>query len=220
MRRTLRPWIALLLLPSLSACFAAVTGAVAETGVTAAEERSTGTKADDIGIYTAINRRFLEADVNDLLVNVTINVRHGRVLLTGNADKEATAQRAVAEAWKVNGVTEVINEININPHSGVFNNANDSLIKKNLEGRLFLTTDVWVINYSLDVVNGVAYLLGNVHDQGEMNRVLNVARTTRGVKKVVNYLRIDPNEETPGSTPPTAQSTPPAVPADAPARNY
>ena len=184
------PFALLALLLCLPACVPAVIGAATETGVTIAEERSAGRKVDDVTIYSAVNRRFLEADVNDLLVNVTINVRHARVMLTGNVDAESTAQRAVAEAWKVEGVQEVINEIIVNPNSNFFNNANDALIKKNLEGRLFITKDVWVINYSIDVVSGTAYLLGRVHDNAEMQRVINVTRLTKGVKKVVNHLQI------------------------------
>jgi osmotically-inducible protein OsmY len=184
------PFALLALLLCLSACVPAVIGAATETGVTIAEERSAGRKVDDVTMYSAVNRRFLEADANDLLVNVTINVRHARVMLTGNVDAESTAQRAVAEAWKVEGVQEVINEIIVNPNSDFFNNANDALIKKNLEGRLFITKDVWVINYSIDVVSGTAYLLGRVHDNAEMQRVINVTRLTKGVKKVVNHLQI------------------------------
>jgi len=207
--------IALACLPLLTACVAAAITTATETGVTIAEERSAGNKVDDITMYTAINRRFLEADANDLLSNVTINVRHGRVMLTGNVDEESTAQRAVAEAWQVKQVQEVINEIVINPDSGFFNNANDALIKKNLEGRLFITKDVWVINYSIDVVSGTAYLLGRVHDNAEMQRVLNVARLTKGVKKVVNHLVVLTEDVPPPSipkaedynTPPPASST-------------
>lgn len=188
-------------LPLLAGCEAVVVGAVTETGVIIAEERSAGRKFDDVGIYAAINRRFLESDANDVLVNVTINVRHGRVMLTGNVNSSQSAQRAVSEAWQVKDVQEVINEIEVNPSKSFFNNANDAVIKKNLEARLFLTKDVWVINYSIDVVNGTAYLLGNVFHQREMDAVLNVARTTKGVKKVVNHLRISAQTPPPASVP-------------------
>lgn len=175
---------------ALSGCATAVVGAVTETGVTLSEERSPGRKVDDTIIYTKINERFLKTDVNDLLANVTINVRHARVMLTGNVEQEVTAERAVQIAWQIEGVQEVINEITVKPGQGLLNNAQDAIIKKNLEARLLITKDVWVINYSIDIVNGVAYLLGNVHDNAEMQRVLNVTRTTKGIKRVVNHLRV------------------------------
>ncbi len=175
---------------ALSGCVTAAVTAATETGVTVAEERSVGTKVDDVGIYTSLNHLFLQNDTNDLLVNVTINVRHSRVMLTGNVDKQETAERAVMLAWRVEGVQEVINEINVKPGADFFANANDALIQKNLEARLLVTKDVWVINYSIDIVSGVAYMLGIVHDQAELDRVINVVRTTQGVRKVVSHLQI------------------------------
>lgn len=193
----LRGLIILSILPMLSGCVGLVLSGAAATGTVIADERSTGQQVDDIGIYTQVNRRFLESDVNDLLANVTINVRHGRVLLTGNADNQATAERAIAEAWRVNDVREVINEIEVRPDTSVGNNINDALIKKNLEGRLFITEDVMVINYSIDVVNGVAYFLGRVENQKELDKVMLIARTTKGIKKVVNHLQFAPRDDVP-----------------------
>lgn len=181
---------------ALSACATAAVGAITETGVSIAEERSVGRKVDDLTIYTEINHLFLQRDANDVLPNVTVNVRHGRVLLTGNVKKPESVGLAAKLAWQVNGVEEVINEINVDPKPDFFDSANDGLIKKNLETRLFFTKDVWVINYSIDVVSNVVYLLGNVKDEAELERVLNIARTTKGVKKVVNYLRVDPKANT------------------------
>lgn len=173
-------------------CAALIFTGAAATGSVIADERTTGQQFDDAGIYTQINRRFLESDVNDLLSHVTINVRHGRVLLTGNADKQTTAERAVAEAWRVNDVKEVINEIEIRPETGIGNNLNDALIKKNLEGRLFITEGVMVTNYSIDVVSGTAFFLGRVQNREELDKVMLIARTTKGVKKVVNHLQFAP----------------------------
>ena len=90
------------------------------------------------------------------------------------------------------------------------NTASDSLIKRNLEGRLLLTKDVWVINYSLDVTEGTAYIIGRVKDTAELNRVLNVARTTRGVKRVVSHLQVNPDTQNGTTLPPAATMTQPA----------
>ena len=184
--------IPLLLLPFLlSSCVAAAFTTVAEGGKAIADERTLGRQVDDATIYTAINRRFLDADVNDIMVNVTVNVRHARVMLTGNVDAQASVQKAAELAWQVEGVQEVINEITVVRDGSFWNNASDALIKKNLEGRLFIIKDVSVVSYSLDVVSGTAYLLGAVKDEAEMQRVLNVTRTTRGIKRVVNYLKLE-----------------------------
>lgn len=203
------------LLPTLTGCFALATTAVTETGVTIAEDRSFGSRLDDNVIYAEINQLFLEKDVNDLLVNVTINVRHKRVMLTGNAKSEETVQNAVAIAWKAKGVQEVINEVRINPNSTLWDSANDGLIKKNLEGRYLITKGVWVINYSIDVVDGTIYLLGIVHNREELDKALEVARTTKGVKKVVSHLKI--STQVPAKPElPESNYSPSSIPQDTP----
>lgn len=220
----MRPYLLLAALPLLSGCVAAAVGAGTEVGVSLAEERSLGTKVDDVTIYSDISRLYIKEGTSDLFGGVTVDVRHARVLLTGNVAKEETAQKAVALAWQARGVEEVINEITVKPGAGFMAATEDNLVKKNLEARLLVTKNVWVINYSLNVVNGTAYLLGRVHDQAELERVLNVTRTTRGIKRVVNYLQIRPQGDparpavSPYAVQPSSSSTAPA-PVVTPAPN-
>lgn len=188
----MRKLIALCLLPAvLSGCAVLLTSAVTEVGVSAAEERSFGTKIDDHVVYLAVHDQFLKSEKNDLVVMTTINVRHGRVMLTGNVPSHEVAQQAVSLARQSKGVKEVIDELIVNPNSTYGAAANDLLVKKNLEARLLMTRDVWVINYSIDVVAGNAYLLGYVKDNAEMSRVVNIVRTTKGVKRMVNHLLVN-----------------------------
>lgn len=191
----MRSLFVLALLPFVTGCVAAAVGAGTEAGVSLAEERSIGRKVDDVALYTDISRLYIKDGSSDLFAGVTVDVRHARVMLTGNVGKEQTAQKAVQLAWQARGVEEVINEITINPDAGFMNATQDNLIKKNLEARLLVTKNVWVINYSLNVVNGTAYMLGRVADQAELDRALNVVRTTKGIKRVVNYLQIRPQND-------------------------
>lgn len=175
----------------LNGCAGMLVSAGAQAGIAAAENRSVGRKVDDTVIYTDLTNQFIQADQAALLRKVTFNVRYARVMLTGNVEFPEDAERAVAISWKAKGVTEVINELNVNPNSTLVNVAEDALIKRNLEARYLITKGVWVINYSIDVTNGTAYLIGRVKDQAEMDRALNIARTTKGVKRVVSHLQIN-----------------------------
>lgn len=207
----MRTALLLLALPlALSGCVAAAVSAGTEAGVSLAEERSVGTKVDDATLYTDISNRLIQAG-QSLYGDVTVRVRHQRVMLTGIVATEALAQRAVSLAWQAKGSKEVINEIIVGD-SKFLDTANDALVKKNLESRLFLTKDVWVINYSLDVVNGTAYLLGRVYDRAELNRVMNVVRTTKGVKRVINHLQVRA-EMAPEIAAPATGADPSTVPA-------
>jgi osmotically-inducible protein OsmY len=192
----MRRLLLILALPLLlNGCVAAMVAGGTETGVSLAEDRSLGRKFDDNVIYTDITNQFVQADQAKLITHVTFNIRYGRVMLTGTVPNQGDAEKAVAITWKAKGVQEVINELVVNPNSSFFDTANDALIKRNLESRLLLTKNVWVINYSMDVQAGTAYLIGRVKDQAELDRVLNVARTTKGVKKVVSHLQINPDSQ-------------------------
>lgn len=204
---------ALLLLPLLSplfltGCLPTAATVAGETGVSLAENRSLGRKIDDNVIYADILNRYAQADFDNLVANVTVNVRFGRVMLTGSVPTQEVAARAVAMAWQARGTLEVINELAVAPKQSMGDATNDILVKKNLQGRLLITKDVWTINYAIDVVDGTAYMLGRTHDKAEMDRALNVARTTKGIKRVVNHLQVatdlpDPSLS-PDPTPPTS----------------
>ncbi len=182
---------------ALGGCASLVVSAGTNAGLAVAQNRSIGRTVDDNILYGDLTARFVDADENDLLTKVTFNVRFARVMLTGTVENEGQALRAVELSWKAKGVAEVINELQVNPDVGFFDRANDALIKRNLETRYLITKGVWVINYSMDVQNGVAYLIGRVKDKAELDRALNIARTTKGVKRVVSHLQINTDVERP-----------------------
>ena len=185
----MRKLLAVLCLPFvISGCATAVVSALGHTGITVAEDRSIGTKVDDHVIIAAINDQFLKSGHEGLVVSATVNVREGRVLLTGNVPSAEMAQEAVAAARRTKGVREVYDELIINPDATYGAAANDILIKKNMVARILLTKDIYNINYSSDVVAGNAYIIGRTKNQAELDKVLQVIRTTKGVKKVVSYL--------------------------------
>jgi osmotically-inducible protein OsmY len=184
-------WVLTLLPLLLSGCAGMLVSAGTQAGIAVAENRSIGRKVDDTVIYTDLTNQFLQADKAELLGDVTFNVRYGRVMLTGNVKSEEDAARAVALSWKAKGVTEVINELIINPNATLLDTAEDVVVKRNLEARLLITKGVWVINYSIDVQGGIAYLIGRVKNQAELDRVFQIARTTKGIKRVVSHLQIN-----------------------------
>lgn len=204
----MRRLFALLTLPLLlNGCVGALVSTGATVGESVAENRSIGRKVDDTVIYTDLTNRFIQADQAKLLAKVTFNVRYARVMLTGNVPTQDDAMKAAELSWQAKGVSEVINELVVNPDASVMSVANDTLAKRNLEARLLITKGVWVINYSIDVQNGVAYLIGRVKDQAELDRVFNVARSTKGIKRVVSHLQINPDTAQPTSDPANPNST-------------
>jgi len=46
------------------------------------------------------------------------------------------------------------------------------------------------LNYSVEVVNGIVYLIGIAQSQEELNSVINISENTYGVQNVINYVRL------------------------------
>ena len=193
-------YILLFPLMLLAGCSELIGTAATGVGVAAAEERSMGTIVDDKTIYADITNRYVRADVNDLLVNVDVRVQEGRVMLLGVVDKPETALEAVRLAWLAKGVREVINEIKTareNVSSAGY--AEDQWIEAQLEARLLATKNIMSINYTVEVLDKVVYLLGVAQSEQELKNVAYIASLTKGVKRVVSYVRI---KDAPPPSPP------------------
>ncbi len=179
-----------IILASLSACVPLFIGGATETAVVVAQERSVGNALDDAGILVQIKNLYANQDFKDLLANVEVKVVEGRVLLTGNVDKPDSQIEAVKLAWRVAGVKEVINELQINDKSGFWNYTKDVWISTQVRTRLLFGKDIHNINYSVITVNQVVYLMGIAQNQEELNRATNIASTTSYVQRVVSYVRL------------------------------
>jgi len=74
--------------------------------------------------------------------------------------------------------------------TGVGGYAKDSWIIAKLRARMMFEKRVLSINYNIDCVNGVVYLMGIAQDQDELNRVMHLARNISGVQNVISYVRL------------------------------
>jgi hypothetical protein len=124
---------------------------------------------------------------------VHVSVSEGRVLLTGAVVKDETKEEAAQLAWKASGVREVINELQVGSN-GITDYARDSWISTSIRSRLLVEKNVRSVNYNIEAVNGVVYLLGIAQDKTELDKVTYIASTTKYVKQVVSHviMRDDP----------------------------
>jgi len=167
---------------------------VGAVGATAAQsEKGFRRSVADTEIRIAINDLWFKAD-EEMFRKVNLQVQEGRVLLTGNVRLPEQRVEAVRLAWQAPGVREVINEIEVNDTSGVTDLARDTWISTQLKTDLLFDQDVSSIDYSIETVNQVIYLMGVARSQAELNRVVGHAKDISYVRRVVNYvlLKDDP----------------------------
>lgn len=187
----LLPLLALLAAAGLTqGCAGVVVGGAATAGVAAAEERGLEGAVDDAKIRAEINHLWFQHDV-EMYRKVGLTISEGRVLLTGVLPTEDARADAVRLAWQATGVREVLNELDVRPKgTGLIDDGRDVVIAQTLKSRLLFDKQVRNINYSVDVVDGVVYLMGIAQSEAELERVIAHARDISNVKRVVSHVRL------------------------------
>ncbi len=178
-----------MLLVALAGCtpVGLATTVVATAGTKSAEERGFQTSVADDALWLDINGRLLAHDAA-LFDAVMLQVHEGRVLLSGEVPTPEARLEAVKIAWQPDGVAEVINELTVIAPSR--NGWRDFWIAQKIDGKLLLDRKIRSINYSVEVVDGVVYLIGIAQDEAELQRVIDHCRDVAYVRRIVSYVRI------------------------------
>lgn len=180
-------------LPLLQGCVPAVIGAGAAAGVLSAHDRrSAGVQTDDETMEWKAAQRVPEKYRAGSHLNFT--AYNGRLLMTGEVFS-AEAKAAIGEAMtSLEGVKRVENDIAVAPVSPLGNRSNDGYITSKLKARLVDSKEVSANHVKVVTENTVAYLMGIVSEH-EAKVAVQIARTTDGVRKVVNILEIRPDAD-------------------------
>ncbi len=129
-----------------------------------------------------------------LLKSIEVSVKHSRVLLIGYVENEEQKRIAVEEAAKARGVSEIIDELKIGHKETLERSATDTTITSRIKAAMLFDGNVHCLNFNITTYDGVVYLLGVAETQLENDIVVNVARTTSGVTKVVSYINVVANK--------------------------
>ena len=181
----------LVMLLGVSACGPAglAVGAGAGAGVGMAQERGLKVAAQDLKITVEIMDLWFKESI-ELPTKVSIEVYEGRALITGAVKKIGTADLAVKLAWQAADVKDVINEVQVIPDSGLADFARDSWVTLQLKTKLTFDKEIQAINYSVETVNGVVFLIGIAQNQAELDRVKRHAQALNYVRDVKSHVRV------------------------------
>ena len=186
----MKPLFTLLSLLALTACAApGILAGAATAGLAVAQERSIGTVIDDTAIELQIQHYLLQAS-DGLFIRVGIEVHEGRVLLTGVVPTPDDRVEAVRQAWQANGVLEVINEVQVSDRAGIVDYLRDVKITSQLRFQMLRDRDISDVNYTVETVNGIVYLMGIAGSRPELDKVTTHARNIAGVQKVISHVRL------------------------------
>ncbi|MSP33469.1 MAG: BON domain-containing protein [Rickettsiales bacterium] len=181
----------LLLLLTTSCVETVVVGSFATISVVT-REKTLNSTVDDTLIVAQIDKDFLMNGLKGVSNSVGVTVNEGRVLLTGVIRDTNKGDSVLAMVWKVKGVKEVMDEIEVNKNgvgildfSGPFS---DSYITALIKAKLFFYPQIFPSNYKVTTFNHVVYLIGVYKSEDDLKELLRIVSKTSGVKKVVNYV--------------------------------
>ena len=160
--------------------------------VIAEGDRSMGTVIDDATIKVNIAAKFISSEDN-LFVDVSTTVLNGRVLMTGLVDNQEVRIDAVRRVWEVEGVQEVINEIQIGNRASLKEYANDVWINTQAKGLAAKAVGLRVVGYNFETIQGKVYIAGITSRPEQLEDLINAIKTIKGVKEIVNYVIIKEN---------------------------
>ena len=157
--------------------------------VIAEGDRTMGTVIDDATIKVNIAAKFIGSEDN-LFVNISTTVLQGRVLLTGLVENQEIRIDAVRKVWEVEGVQEVINEIQIGNRATLKEYANDLWINTQAKGLAAKAVGLRVVGYNFETIKGKVYVAGITSRPDQLEELIDAIKTIKGVKEIVNYVII------------------------------
>ena len=179
-------------LGSLQGCIALVAGGAVAGGLSLNDRRTGGAQIEDQSIELKSGGRIRDAIGDKGHINVT---SYNRIaLITGevpaDADK-AAAEKAVAG---IEGVNNVVNELEVGPNSTLSTRSSDTVITGRVKSALIDAKDIQSSAVKVVTERGNVYLMGRVSER-EATRAADIARSQPSVLKVVRVFEILSEEQ-------------------------
>lgn len=157
----------------------------------------TVTVRDKEGVTGQITDKYLKEKIRLTLLNkdkdlydrIELAVKHGIVVVIGSFDDKSQCERVKQIVGSVK-VEDIYYELKIEPRARAATFAVDAGITTRIEASMKSNGNVSSLNYDTTTVNKVVYMCGTAMTAYERDVVLNIARTTSGVSKVVSYIKI------------------------------
>lgn len=150
-------------------------------------KRTFGTYIDDKQLKTIISVNLKKADPYLEQANVNVTIYNGLVLLTGQVPTKSLREKAGEVARDVNKVRQVYNELQVLPNTSFLSRTNDSWLATKVNTKLMAHKDIDSSRVIVVVENGTVFLMGLL-SRVQAEKITEVARSTRGVAKVVRAI--------------------------------
>ena len=179
-------------LAAMQGCIALLGAGAVAGGMSLNDRRTGGAQLEDQSIELKSGGRLREAIGDKGHINVT---SYNRIVLVSgevpsDADK-AAAEKAVAG---IEGVTNVVNELEVGANSTISTRSSDTVITTRVKSGLIDAKDIQASAIKVVTERGNVYLMGRVSER-EAARAADIARSQPSVMKVVRVFEILTDEQ-------------------------
>lgn len=185
--------LALGLLVFLSSCVETVVVGTVATGAAVMSDGSIFDLSQDARIRRAVRKGFKADGDGDNYKTIDINVFNSDIMLSGYVRDSQYKQLAVQKAKATKPDVSVIDEIVVFGPTYKVSDVSDAFISKQITMKLKAAKGVKSGNYEYNVSDGVVYIMGIAQNQKEFKKVIEIASTVKGVKRVVSYIVLSKN---------------------------
>jgi len=154
-----------------------------------ASSRSLDESVTDLTANTEL-KAVLFADRSHDYSDVDLTLFEGRLMLTGAMPSEEGHQKLLENAWKADGVDQVIDEVLIEQKTSFGQGFEDARIDQTLRAKMIADGEVTSSRYKIAVSRAVVYLLGAARNEAELKRAIELAQNVSGVEKVVSHVAL------------------------------
>lgn len=147
----------------------------------------------DGGVSGFISDKKLSSDIykvadkilGDHINDITYLVHEGRVLIGGHLPTAETHLNLITELWKVKGVFDVYDKLEVGKAPDVSKYRSDTALTSRARSVLLRTKSVSSLNYSITTLNATIYVLGVAQSELEKKLVEAALKNVSGARKAV-----------------------------------
>ena len=187
----MRLFFLLIFVLNLQSCAAPIMGGVGAIAFSSsAQEKGLGTSINDKVIFIKLRNMIYDWNPS-ISEKISISVDDGSILITGNLKNVDDKIKLTKIVWEVSGVKEVNNKVQISETNNLKNIAKDLASLGEIRARLMASKKLNSLNFSVDVVNNIAYISGIASSEEEIAIVTQIAQETRFIKEVQNFVKVN-----------------------------
>ena len=187
----MRLFLFLIIILNLQSCASPIIGGVGAIAFSSsAQEKGLGTSINDKVIYVKLRNAIYDWNPS-VSENISLSVDNGSILVTGKIKNVDTKIQLTKIIWEIKDVNEVNNKVQISETSNIKNIAKDLASLGEIKARLMASKRLNSLNYSIDVVNNIAYISGIASSEEEISIVTQIAQEARFIKEVQNFVKVN-----------------------------